>query len=410
MIDFDEVEEADIDSALPPELGQLAAPAPLTFAPWHRPRKQFVRTYQWVHHAEHTLRRMKADGFLDDGATISYLTLPGPDMIDVRMIAEVCNREGHNLKYTGFCSVNEDESSRLRQNIAMFQTDFGVKLAPGCSVYPYRLEEIAHQKSAAREMFQRQGPYHVINIDACSPLMNEGPDGAVRLIDAIKEIISSQINRVRHPWLLYITTPVQTDSVDPGAIGSLRREIELNCAESEEFERRLAERYSADEDFDRFVARSTQNNGMPFCSFFALGLAKWMLHLTATGSFDIIKMKSFCYSLVRREPAFPNMLSTAYLFNPKPIQVADVSGLTRTGKGQQIQTSRAKSSHIIALEKAFSLQDVDVALVQDNKLFESLANETQSILRELGYNVLDPETGYAAWLQAEGQSLVAEGV
>ncbi len=53
------------------------------FKPWHRPRKQWIRVKQWK---QETLRLVDAITLTD--RPLTYLSLPGDDLLDVRVIYE----------------------------------------------------------------------------------------------------------------------------------------------------------------------------------------------------------------------------------------------------------------------------------------------------------------------------------
>src|SRR4051812_14989998 len=85
------------------EIRSYEAPLPVkrTFAPWHRPRKQFVRDHQW----KVQINSMLADVPTEDG-TLKYLGLPGADLLDLRHFhSEVCLPQNIGLRFLGFNSA-----------------------------------------------------------------------------------------------------------------------------------------------------------------------------------------------------------------------------------------------------------------------------------------------------------------
>ena len=80
------------------------------FRGWHKPRKQLVRRDQWLAEVKALIPILRLDGNL-----LRYLTLPGPDMFDVRLLAEFCNQNGLRLRPLGF---NEGLSSQTEINIS----------------------------------------------------------------------------------------------------------------------------------------------------------------------------------------------------------------------------------------------------------------------------------------------------
>lgn len=400
MAGFDSADESYNDFALPPEVEVVSVPAPLTFAPWHKPRKQFVRKNQWMRHATQTIENLISSGKLSESGTVSYLTLPGPDMLDVRMMAEVCKAQNVMLKYTGFCSVGEDETIRLRRNTTQFQLDLEGVIQQESKVHPSRLEEVAVTGSTARTMMERGGPYMIVNIDACEPLVNRDIAQTARLIDAIREIIKFQLANTRQPWLLFLTTPVQTEWVDDRSLGILKGEVVSNAHKDKEFSAKLAEQFATGEDINAYLLRACSENGHQLCSIFSLGIAKWILHLSEQAHYKMIKKLSFCYSMLKRRPTFPNMISTCYYFSPLPLDLFDTTGLTKDGP-QEEGTTKAKSAHMHALEKSMMLIDLDNMLTERPQIESEMISQSKAYLAQVGYNVDDPQLGYDAWLKSE---------
>ena len=68
------------------------------FAPWHHPRKQFVRIKQWCAEVNRLIPMLG----LAQGDPFRYLTLPGNELLDVRALHGVVQSRGVTLRYTGF--------------------------------------------------------------------------------------------------------------------------------------------------------------------------------------------------------------------------------------------------------------------------------------------------------------------
>ncbi|MDO6732922.1 hypothetical protein Q4577_23200 [Marinovum sp. 2_MG-2023] len=398
-IGIDVPEESFDDFALPEDTGEIASPEPLSFAPWHKPRKQFVRQRQWVHHARMTIKNLKNEGHLDANSPVRYLTLPGPDLLDVKLMADVCADQKVGLHYTGFCYVRETEAVRLRRNTQQFELDRGAQILPGSGVHISRLEEITKAKSEAKTLMERGGPYSIVNIDACEPIANVDGNQTGRLVDAIRTILDYQLNANRQPWLLYLTTPVQIDSVSEDAQRSLYDQVRQNVAADTEFADELAGRYADGEDIDQYLVRVSQENGHEFVRTITLGVSKWLVHLAEQANFNVKKLPAVCYSMFRREPYLPNMISTCYLFSPRQIPIVDNTGLTPNAQPQTGQPPI--SDHIRALRKSIEIENIDETISNDLVLRKSLVDETKALLSAVGYDVDHPVRGYDIWLSGE---------
>lgn len=396
---FDSPDESFDEFALPSEVDDVATPAPLEFAPWHKPRKQYVRKYQWAHHANGLISKLRENGDLIDGAPVRYLTLPGPDLFDVKMIADVCAAHNQTLHYTGFCYVKETEAARLRRHTRQFEVDRAGLVHEGSSVHVSRLEDVTRAGSDARTLMQRSGPYDIVNIDACEPIASADNDQTGRLVDAIRSIVEYQVDKQRRPWVFYLTTPVQTDSVSPESLSALFGQISENVKNDPSFAAQFAEQFAPDKDLEEYWARVSNENGADFVSAVTLGVSKWLVHLAEQANFRVIKKQGYCYSMFRKEPFLPNMISTSYLFLPKPVSISDQSGLTNNAPVQQ--GTPPKSDHIHALEKSFSIENLDEKVNADKDLKETMIAESKSLLSSAGYLVEDPDSGYDQWLAAD---------
>src|SRR5688500_14489161 len=95
----DEAPQQDaLEDILPTEEPTHAAAEPPlgSFQPWHLPRKHHLRKNQWA---------VSLDRLLDvipDRKLIKYLCLPGQDLLDVQVLADVCKAKGRRLRYLGF--------------------------------------------------------------------------------------------------------------------------------------------------------------------------------------------------------------------------------------------------------------------------------------------------------------------
>jgi hypothetical protein len=396
---FNEPDDSFDDFALPEETGEISSPAPLVFAPWHKPRKQYVRRHQWIHHANSTINRLKSMGRLNANTPLRYLTLPGPDLLDVKLMADVCSQNEISLHYTGFCYVRDSDAIRLRRNTQRFEIDRGNLITPGSDVHVSKLEDITRPRSEAKTLMERGGPYNIINIDACAPIATDGNNQTGRLVDAIRTIVDFQLNMNRQPWLLYLTTPVQIDSVSQSARTALNDQVRQNVLADNVFATELAGRYLEGEEVSQYLERAAQENGHEFVRTITLGISKWLVHLAEQASFNVIKLPAACYSMFRREPFVPNMISTCYLFEPQRINLLDFTGLTQDT--HQAPGTARTSDHIRALRQSMEIENLDETFSNDGQLRAEMIQETKELLAAVGYDVDHPVDGYDAWLARE---------
>ncbi|KIN65540.1 hypothetical protein Z945_584 [Sulfitobacter noctilucae] len=397
--EFDSPDDSFDEFALPAPVDEVATPEPLAFAPWHKPRKQYVRRYQWAHHADKLIQQLRDTGALIDGAPVRYLTLPGPDLFDVKLIADVCAEHGQTLHYTGFCYVRETEAVRLRRHTRQFEVDRAGLVHAGSSVHVSRLEDITLANSEARTLMRRSGPYDIVNIDACEPIANSHTDQTGRLVDAIRSIVEFQLGAQRRPWVLYLTTPVQIDSISPQSLDALYQQVLQNVQGDPDFAAEFGGKFVPGEPVEDFWARVSQDNGIEFIRAVTLGISKWLVHLAEQANFSVKKLPSYCYSMFRKEPFVPNMISTCYIFIPKPIEIFDQTGLTLN---QTVPQGTAPlSDHIRALRRSFGIENLDTKMDSDLAVKQAMIDESKTLLTAAGYPVEDANHGYDLWLSTD---------
>jgi hypothetical protein len=384
--------------SLPPEGPPPSSPEALTFAPWHKPRKQYVRKHQWMHHVGFIIDQLGHTEGFKEGHPLRYMTLPGPDLLDIRMMADLCAEKAIKLRYTGFCFGSEGEERRLRQNVSEFGLTYRESVVPSSRVVRSRLQEVSVTNSEAFIAMDKGGPYDVVNIDACEPLAHGDPDSSGRLVDTIRDIAKLQLHKRRSPWLLFLTTPIQIDSIAPSSLSALHAQIVENAAKDQAFAQAMSSRGETGETLEQFLTRLSNANGNELISVFSLGIAKWLIHLAEQAKFRVIKLPGFSYSMLRREPYDPNMVSLAFLFQPAPLAISDASGLTNEPVVPK-KTTEAISDHIKAINKSFAISNLDELMKNEPMTFEAMKAESKKLLASVGYPVDHPDHGYDQWLE-----------
>jgi len=206
------------DSVLPPEVQFDAAQAPTELPPWHTARKQYIREQFWADNSRRLIRRKhehhkKAS---DTATEVRYLTLPGTDYVDVRMLGEVCqNLDNCSLNMTGFLASQEGSRERNRANFRQEALAQSGLISKHSHTLPRRFEEIASASSTAYREIENRGPFDIVNIDACGSLAKPGDPEATRPVDAIFQIMDYQVRMQAGPWLLFVTADVRPDSLAP---------------------------------------------------------------------------------------------------------------------------------------------------------------------------------------------------
>jgi hypothetical protein len=391
------------ESVLPPEVAPLASPEPLKFQPWHKPRKQYVRVEQWLRHVEGIVSKLGLQSFTD-GEPLRYMTLPGPDLLDIRMVADFCSSRSIKLRYTGFCQSTDTEERRLRQNVNEFSITHKDAVVSSSKVVRSRLQDVGIKNSEAAVEMVKGGPFDVVNIDACEPLAGNDENVSGRLVDAIRSITGYQLAHRRKPWVLLLTTPIQADSISKQSMTALNEQVIQNTKNDASFSDELSMRFQDGEDVAAYLERVSQTTGEGLLSIFALGIAKWLIHLAEQAKFQVKKMSGYSYSMFRKPPYDVNMVSLCFLFEPSEITIHDRTGLTANAQPAEKSGDQPISTHLRALRRAFDIENLDLKLQADAAKNQEMVFLSKELLKRVGYPVDDEVEGYDAWLASMTQA------
>lgn len=250
-----------VEDSLPPVVDDRALPLDLNkLFPWHRPRKQKVREHQWVRLTKLYITRMKEKGDLlpiqfvvPNGQTVQqapevrYLTLPGLDYLDVRMLGEVANADGCRLTAVGFldgaAQTRVLARARVRE-VGLVQSGY---ITDQSITLPRQLESVCSADGDSLRELKRRAPFHIINIDACGSIAPKSAEHSSRLIEAIYRLVELQLAKANHRWLFFLTVDVREEDIDAETFENLCDAIRQNAAQSEEFKVAAIELFSAND-------------------------------------------------------------------------------------------------------------------------------------------------------------------
>jgi len=363
------------------------------FKPWHRPRKQWVRRFQW--HAS-VLGLLRDAHFPADGRIMRYLSLPGEDLLDVRVLREACEESGVALRFTGLNAVTPGSARDIQLNIAESEMRGLVGIHDGSAVLRERFETVANVESLAFAEIRDGGPFHAVNIDLCDHLALK-PQGGGRhtVIDALAEVIQLQLQNAMHPWLLFVTTRVAPDQIDARNLAALVHAVTDNVLASAEFAERTARLLR--QEADALLAALADPAGLDpleFTKLFALGFGKWLLRFVGAAhpARELRMLPSCFYAVV---PGRPDMLSLGFRCDVVRMPAWDRYDLV----GDRWQdAAAAEIDHGLGiLGVAEQIDDLDAALASDARLMEAVTAESADLLRAAHYEV-DGDPGYRGWL------------
>ena len=376
------------DDVLPITPEEIAIPVELDkLQPWHRPRKQFIRERQWVHFSRDLIQKEKNSSGLPKPVKglpeVRYLTLPGIDYLDVRLLADLCAELGCCLTSTGFLAGGERNPDVARANIREDSLIKAGRITDKSYTFRTRFEEITPEKSTAYKQLQRKGPFHIVNIDACGSIAAPTAQHAKRLIDAVYRLLEFQFAKMANRWLLFVTADVRLGSFAPETLDNLCGAIFENAQKNPKFHDAVITLFDQNgADIQEVVKAVSSSPGEKFLSLFSLGFTKWLLHLALGKGWDMKTHSTYCYSTEAQGNETPTMACLAFEFLPPQASLKDPFEVT---KAAPATIRKDVDSSNRALKKIARMVNLDHKLKSCNRLRKEMAQKTKKLLEEAGY-------------------------
>ena len=378
-----------VEDVLPLPTEELAVPVELNeLQPWHRPRKQFIRENQWLRFAKRLIKREKdTPGLLvpDQGKPeVRYLTLPGIDYLDVRLLGDACKDLQCQLTTTGFLAGGEHNPHIARAKMreqALIESGY---ISDKSFTQPSPFEDLASQESQAYLDIRRKGPFHIVNVDACGSIARPTAQHARRLIDAIYQLVIFQFKYKPGAWLFFLTTDARPDSVAEETVCRLWGTVEENASDDIKFRHKVLSLFGLPGDADiSGLHKSVSHPGEKFLRLFSLGFGKWLLHLASERNYRMKAHSAYCYSTTVQGDETPTMACLAFEFFQKPDQ-ADPFGVARSNQKPVEPTYAGPSEAVRVAKKIGEMDNLDLRM-KDDQLRRAMADATKSLLEEAGY-------------------------
>ncbi len=330
-----------------------------------------------------------------DDRPLHYLSLPGDDLLDVRMLHQCLLRFGKHVKYLGLHESYGASQPNTWLNVATNEVNSLPGIWRASTVIHDLFQQIANRQSQAYRHLQNYGDFDVVNLDLCesvSPPGSKGKSGP-SYYDALNVLMEYQLNSRTEPWLLFVTSRVSKDLVEEEDMQKLSGCVRANSTDHPDFAARLIEIIpsAAGQDIAdcTFFGALSESD---FFTLFGLGVGKWLLRLIRElNPWSIQMQRGYCYSV---EPGSPDMVSLSFLFRPYASPLTDTSGLSKI----KTQTEPPPGEKELALDLLAAIQNienVDSRLETDTKLRSRVEASTTELLKSAGYAKDEIE----AWLK-----------
>lgn len=384
-----------------PDLAEVTSRHRTDFQPWHHPVKQIVRKRQWAALTKRLLDSRPAEA----AKVLKYFTLPGSDLLDVRVLSEVCEPLGVKIQYFGFNSrsANSEEDAHANDGTAEVEGAWVTaesallqagRITPDAIVLSDRLEDIALKDSQAAEQLKLRGTFDVINIDACDHLAYCPKGRSHNMFDALQALLAHQM-RASTPWMLFITTRAHPDLLGgPGLVFQDAVAQNLRIADSP-FITALSDCLSADA--GRFASELVSVWGTHderFLKLYSVGLGKFLLQFfhaqpNLPANVELASVYAYCVY-----GDTPDMLALAFRITPDTPRVfaPNASGVTVV---PGLEPERASK----VAKQASKLQDLDRAILAEPELCAEAVEGTTALLESAKYDVSE----WRKWLATHEQ-------
>ncbi len=354
------------------------------FLPWHRPRKQFVRSFQWCYEVQELIKaKPPAEGVL------KYFGLPGDDLIDLRHFHSViCQANQIKLRFLGFNTGANPKSPRQTDlNISLDEIKRLVAIDPQSEVLGDDFARVANQNSIAFARTCALGPFDIINLDLCDGFGSQEPGTlADSYYDAVASLLSLQA-RHSSPWLLFLTTRADRVNVNDKVLQALIDKYCTNLEQCGEFKDASREHFAIET-----REAITQAIGTPegLLHVFLTGLCKWFVALALEHKPPTsVEVRSVFSYRVGKQAVHEDLVSLAFKFLPTFTPVIDPVGLAATPLAQTNEGVLATK----ALRRVARRIDADLKLRRDAGLLQQMTDEMASLLELARYDV----DKYRAW-------------
>jgi len=382
-------EGSHVDDIFASDVYDASKPLKKEFLPWHKPRKQFVRHYQWCKQIELLLNNTTpAD------QTLKYLGLPGNDLLDLRYFHDqICIKRGLSLKFLGFNKcIKSGGDDQTELNISLDEVRRLKNIDASSEVIADDFCCVSNEASVAWKQTKAYGPYDVINIDLCNGFAAHKPGGVENThYMAISRLFGLQAKRME-PWLLFLTTRTGEQDVDADVLDKFVNKYLSNLSECADFKTASNEVMGIDNDKSLQDSLKAPDG---YLGVFLVGLCKWLIGL-AVGQNppSKVEVKSTIGYCVDVNSKHDDLISIALRIEPTFLPPSDPLGLSAPSENGITECVLAtKAVKRLQISKRIN---ADTVLSGNLKLYTEMCESTVQLLIAARYDC----DAYQEWLAA----------
>jgi hypothetical protein len=380
------------DEGIYPETPGHAVPEPMplkAFAPWHLPRKQWVRQSQWRKCTKRLMRRLQ----LDD-RPLRYLGLPGTELLDLEVLASFCAETNVRFRYLGFNSGGQTPGQQTTQRLAedLLKSIEGVDTTS--IVCTDDILALASKTSLAYHRLKGFESFDVINLDLCDVFTTRRGRSVHA---AVKNLIEFQVNGRTHPWLLFVTTTIDREAVAQEDVEQYKNKFEENAARWPDFKEAVGNLAGQPDGIAAGASAFTDARGVRFGKLLAVSIGKWLASVLKQPTPWKVELKScVCYrrglATMRADELpvpEPELFSLVFAMLRPPLRLEDPAGLAGDAAlAQPVDWNEAE--RVMALQmarKALHAIDLDLHLQARPDEYLRLTEESATLLAFRNYDI-----------------------
>ncbi len=386
-----------VDEAFDREADKAPVDAPVQpkkFLPWHKPRKHLIRLEQWCAQTKALIKSLQLS---PKGQTrpLSYLGLPGDELLDLRTLQGVCAGSEVELRYLGYNATGGKGPRKLESDLSENEVKSLPRIVPHRSaIVPDRVEDIANERTMAHKVALKHAPYDVINLDFCDSVAKKAPLTREGALQALTTLVDLQLKKRLEPWLLFITTRAGHGLIHNDVLAKLNARIVENARASEDFVTCIKTALDVEpEQLEGIATKAAPElTHEQLVRVFGLGIGKWLLGLVTAQNWSVELLDSYGYQ-VGEKPL--DMCSFSFRFSYFPTGVQDPSGLTFSANPLPKPPPEPAAAMDMARKVAL-ICDVDLLLQKDTEKAARIAEKAARLLAQARHN----EQEYHHWVKS----------
>jgi len=354
------------------------ASAKTEFQAWHRPRKQYVRQYQWVEQITSLLRQHPRN----DG-TIKYIGLPGIDLLDLRHLHNSLCKNDLKLRFLGFdhAAGQKNSPAQSELNISLDEVKRLKNVDPLSHVIGDDFAMLSNDTSLAHESAMTNGPYDVVNLDLCDSFGANPPDQIKNTYyTAVNNLLAIQARNAT-PWMFFLTTRSNRAQIDAQTLNVLIQKFTDNIEQHASFattSQKLIQLGTTE------AVQAAINTEIGLFPVFLTGLCKWFVArgLAQTPSVKVEVTSVVAYRVAPKAEV-EDLVSIAFKFTPMSNPPADTMGLAAQPSAPLDEATLATA----ALRSVVNRVDADKILANDANLTQEMTAAIKSLLESARYDI-----------------------